>query len=263
MTPARIDPLMVRSVEKAFRVLNAFDAAQPTLSLTQLAAAVDLDKSAAQRFAHTLKRLGYLRQNAATKRYELTAKTLEPGHHYTRANLLVERAMPYLLHLSTTTEETVNLTILEDTEIVFVSRFLSRHMLNTDVIIGTRMPAYCTAPGIAILSRLPREEARSVLERSDRRAHSSHTTWQMDRLTAKLEQSAARGYATAFEEFYHGDLSIAAAIVGSNGRPSGAVNVAVSCARFTPDEAETRFSPLVIAAARSISQFANPAPRAG
>ena len=255
---SREDPLTVQSVEKAFRVLTAFDGAHPTMGLTQLAAAVDLDKSAAQRFTHTLMKLGYLRKDPDTKRFELTAKTLDIGYHYTRANLLVERALPYLLHLSKTTEETINLTVQDDTEIIFVSRFMSRHVLKNDVIIGTRMPAYCTSNGIAILSRLPRDQARDILKRSDLRAFTPHTTFRMGDLLKKLDLSAARGYATAFEEFYHGDLSVAAAILDQNRRPLGAINIAVSRARFSPKEAEARFSPLVVAAALSISQISNP-----
>ncbi len=113
--------------------------------------------------------------------------------------------MPYLMHLSKETEETVNLTVREGAEIIFVSRFLSRHVLNTDVIIGTRMPAYATAPGIAMLSRLPEDEAMAVIDASDLRAHTPSTTWQRDALLEKLRQSAAQGYATAFEEVYIGD----------------------------------------------------------
>jgi DNA-binding IclR family transcriptional regulator len=254
------DPLAVQSVEKAFRVLKAFGASRSTLSLTGLAAASGLDKSAAQRFAHTLVQLGYLRKDPDTKRFELTVRALELGYHYMRANTLIERAFPYLLHLSSVTEETVNLTVHDDTAIVFVARFMSRHVLQTDVVIGTRMPAYCTAPGIAMLSRLPRDEARQILDRSDLRAYTPHTTCRMSELVKKLNVSAARGYATAFEEFYHGDLSIAAAVVDRDGRPIGAVNVGVSRARFTPEEAEGRFSPLVVATALSVSQLSGSPP---
>lgn len=254
VTQAR-DPLAVQSVEKAFRVLRAFGTSQSTLSLTGLAVASGLDKSAAQRFAHTLVQLGYLRKDPETKRFELTVRALEPGYCYMRSNALIERAFPYLLHLSSITEETVNLTVLDGTSIVFVARFISRHVLQTDVMIGTRMPAYCTAPGIAMLSRLPREEARSILQRSELRSYTPHTTYRMPDLVRKIEMAASRGYATAFEEFYHGDLSIAAAVLGRNGEPIGAVNVGVSKARFTPEEAENRFSPLVVATALSISQI--------
>jgi len=247
------DPLMVMSVEKAFRVLSAFGIPRRTMSLSQVAAATGLDISAAQRFTHTLARLGYLVKDPETKHFELTTKTLDLGYHFLRGNRLIERAMPYLMHLSKETEETVNLTILEGTQIIFVARFMSRHMLNTDVIVGTRMPAFCTGPGMAILSRLPESEALAVIDRSDLQAHTPFTTWRRDDLAEKLQRSAAQGYATAFEEFYRGDASIGAAIMDGHGRPEAALNVAVSCSRYSREEVVQRFSTLVMATARAIS----------
>ena len=248
------DPLMVMSVEKAFRVLSVFDTQSASLSLSQIAAATEMDVSAAQRFTHTLTRLGYLRKDTGTKRFELTAKTLQFGYYYLRSNRLVERAMPYLMHLSKETEETVNLTLLDQTEIVFISRFVSRHMLNTDVIIGSRMPAYCTAPGMAILSRLPEDQAIAILERSDRKPFTPSTTWKMDDLVKKLRVSREQGYATAFDEFYRGDASIAAAVVAANDRPEGAVNLSVPLSRFAREEVTERFGTLIISAAHAISR---------
>ena len=253
-TSAAKDFLMVNSVAKAFRVLELFDAKHASMSLSQVAKAAKLDMSAAQRFTHTLTKIGYLRKDPETKAFELTTKTLALGHNYMRASTIIERALPYLMHLSCTMEETVNLTVRDDTDIVFVARFLSRHILNNDVMIGTRMPAFCTAPGVAILSRMPRETACDVLLRSNLRAYTPSTTWKVEKLIAKLDASAARGYATAFEEFYHGDLSVAAAVVNSKGEPICALNIAVLRARFTPREAEKQFAPLVVAAAQSISQ---------
>jgi len=256
----RADALSVLSVEKAFRVLSAFNGEHPSMSLTQLAATVGLHKSAAQRFTHTLMKMGYLQKDLLTKRFELGVKTLDLGYHYLSANLLVQRAMPYLLHLSKATQETVNLTVSDDTQVVFIARFMSRQVLslNTDVMVGTRMPAYCTAAGIAILSQMPTEQAGDILKRSELRAYTPHTTWRVKDLVKKVEISAAQGYATAFEEFYVGDLSVAAPILSQNGSPAGAINISVPSARFSPDEAEKRFSPLVVAAALSVSQRSNP-----
>ena len=257
---SRVDPLAVKSVEKAFLVLNAFGGTNFTMSLTQLASAIRMDISATQRFTHTLAKLGYLQKDPLTKRFGLGVKSLDLGHHYLRANLLVERAMPYLLHLSKMTEETVNLTVRDDTEVVFIVRFMCRQILSlndTGVIVGARMPAYCTASGIAILSQLPSSEAGEILNRSELKAYTPHTTWRLKDVLRKLEASAARGYATAFEEFFLGDLAIAAPILAPDG-PAGAINISVPRARFSQEEAEERFSPLVVAAAQSVSQKSNP-----
>ena len=245
--------LMVFSVEKAFRVLSAFDDAHPTLSLTQLAEAVALDKSAVQRFTHTLMDLELLAKDPLTKRFELTPRTLELGYRFSRSNNLVRRAAPYLLHLSQETEETVNLTLLDDTKIVFIARIQSQHVLNTDVVIGTTLPAFCTAPGIAMLSKLPEGEAAAILDRSDLRPFTPHTTWNKSDLLAKIEHSRAVGYAIAWNEYYMGDLSVAAAIYGPHGRPLGAINIAVSAARYTAEDAEAKFAPLAVATALALS----------
>jgi len=251
--PSDHDPMHVQSVEKAFRVLRAFDAARPSLSLTQLAAAAELDRSAAQRFTHTLTALGYLRKDPATKRFELTVKTLDLGYRFVRTNALVERARPYLLHISNTTEETVNLTVPDGDEVVFVSRIAARHVINADIVIGARSPIYCSAPGIAILAQLPIDEALAILERCDRRPITSSTVWRIEDLREKLLATAARGYATAFEELHHGDLSVAAAIVDAAGRPVAAVNIATLRSRMTPEAAEQAYMPMVVDAARAIS----------
>jgi IclR family pca regulon transcriptional regulator len=256
--PEAEDTLLVRSVVKAFRVLEAFDNANRSLSLAQISASVGLDKSAAQRFTHTLNKLGYLHKDPITKRFELSLRSLEMARHFISANPVINQAMPYLLHLSRTTEETVNLTLPDGADIVFAARFMSRHMLNTDVVVGTRMPAFCTAPGRAILSRLPSDEALELLRGAPLQAFTAHTVHRIDDLMQHLETARDLGYATAWGEFFPGDLSVASAILDKDGRPVGAINIGVSNARYTPEKAEEIFAPLVLAAARSVSQGVSP-----
>ncbi|MCS0505162.1 IclR family transcriptional regulator [Ancylobacter mangrovi] len=254
------DPLLVRSVEKAFRVLSAFDSGHGALSLSQIAGATGLDKSAAQRFTHTLLTLGYLSKDPVTKQYELTPKTLDLGYHYTRSSALVERSLPYLIHLSQVTAETVSLTVLDGCDVVFIARFLSPHMLNTGVIVGSRRPAYCTAPGIAMLAALPPEEAIDILERSDRRPYTPNTVWEMEALKEKLRHTRERAFSLANEEIHIGDISLAAAILSGTGRVAGAVSIGVSRIRYDKDEAVDKFAPLVVATAQSVSR-AGPVPQ--
>lgn len=252
------DPLMVGSVEKAFRLLTALDSQRPSMTLTQLAEAVDLDKSATQRFAHTLTRLGYLTKDPETKRFALSVKTLTLGYPYLRANQLVTRTAPYLLHLSNTTGERVNLTVLHETDIVIVSRFVSRDVLNPDITIGTRLPAYCTASGRAILSRLATAEVREILRRSNLKAYTDLTVHRIPELLTVLESAAKQGYASVYGEFFQNDLSVAAPILDANGRSLGALNISTARPGFDPQQMEKEFAPLVVAAARSVSERAQP-----
>jgi IclR family pca regulon transcriptional regulator len=249
----REDPLMVQSVAKAFRVLTVFDKGHSLLTLSQIAQLTDMDVSAAQRFTHTLTQLGYLKRDPVTRQFELTIKTLDLAYHYTRSSRLVDRAMPVLQHLSKETQEAISLTILDGTEVVFVTRYLSRQMLSTDVITGSRLPAYCTSPGRAILSCLPETEVRSTLEATEYNAFTPSTPKSADDVLGLVAKAKVDGHAIAFEEIYHGDASVAAPILGSNGAVVAAVSIAVPLARFSREEVLATFPKLVVAAARAIS----------
>lgn len=244
--------LMLGTLEKSLRVLSAFDKHQPNLGLLKIAAAANIDVSSAQRIVHTLTQLGYLDKNKDTKQYSVTVKCLSIGLHFLSTNSLIDKANPYLVHLSQETDETINLTMLDDVDVVIVARVLSRHILNTSAVIGTRMPAFCTAPGIAILSKLPEADAAKILDRSDLRAYTRRTVTDRRQIMAKIRKAARDGYATAFEEFMQNDASIAAAIVDAEGMPQGAVNIAAPYA--TLKDADTvRFSALVTRAAAAMS----------
>lgn len=249
----RAEPLMVNSVAKAFKVLNVFDKGHGSLTLSQIAQLTGMDVSTAQRFTHTLTQLGYLRKDPLTRQFELAIKTLDLAYHYTRGSRLVDRAMPVLQHLSKETEEAVSLTILDGTEIVFVCRYLSRQSLNTDVITGSRLPAYCTSPGRAILSRLPEAAVRDILDRSELRQWTPSTPDTIEEVLARLDEARSKGYAHAFEEIYHGDASVGAPILGPDGGVIAAVSIAVPLARLSREEVLETFPKLVIAAARGIS----------
>ncbi|GHC72617.1 IclR family transcriptional regulator [Limoniibacter endophyticus] len=251
--PKRTDPLMVQSVAKAFKVLTVFDKGHASLTMSQIAQFTGMDISTAQRFTHTLTQLGYLRRDPISRQFELSIKTLDLAYHYTRSSRLVDRAMPALQHLSKETEEAVSLTILDGTEIVFVTRYLSRQMLATDVITGSRLPAYCTSPGRAILSRLPEEDVAHILANTEFKAHTPATPTTPDAVMALLDEARGKGFAAAFEEIYHGDASIGAPITGPDGNVIAAVSVAVPLARFNRDVVLETFPKLVIAAARAIS----------
>lgn len=251
--PTSESTLFVNSVEKAMRVLMTFDSSRPRLSLSQIARATGLDMSAAQRFVFTLLTLGYLFRNDQAKTYELSARLLDFGYHYLASNELVQRATPYLQQLSKETEETTNITVLNDTDIVFVQRMVSRHVLTPGVIVGSRLPAYCVAPGLAILSALPAEEAKSILSRSDLVKHTVHTVTDPKAIFARLAAIRSKGYAHTENEYYLGDISTAVAVIGREGRPIGAINVAVAQQRWDRKVDEARISSLLLAAARAIS----------
>ncbi len=167
--------LFVGSTEKAFQVLHAFDGPKRHMTLADIARASGLDRSATQRLVYTLETLGYLRRIPDTRNYGLTPKVLQFSYNYVRANELIDKASPYLLDISRTLGETTNLQELDGHEIVFVARFPGHHLVNVDIAVGSRLPAYFTASGTAILSRLSDEQRREILAQTRLEAITPYT----------------------------------------------------------------------------------------
>ena len=251
-TAASHSTLFVNSVAKAMRVLMAFDGSSREMSLSAIARATGFDMSAAQRFTYTLAELGFLRKDPESRTYQLSPKVFDLVYHYLAANDLIHRAGPYLLQLARETTETTNVTVLDGADIVFVVRIASQHLLNPTVIVGSRLPAYATAPGLAMLSRLAEEEVDSILARSELKKHTLFTVAEPKAIRARLAQIRAAGYAHTEEEYFLGDISTAAPILDAAGRPIGAINVAVDRPRWNADD-ERRIAGLVMSAAAAIS----------
>lgn len=254
-TPRSIDNrLFVGGVEKALRVLRAFYDQPEPQSLTDIANTTGLGRSAAQRFLYTLKTLGYLRQDQSTRRYTLSPRVLDLGYAYLRNDHLVDKAFPYLLEASKRTDGSVNLTELDDTEVIYVSRFPSRDFITADIVLGQRLPAFCTAPGRAMLAALPPEETLDIISRSDKTCRTRFTITDADEINDQLAVARTKGYAVSNQETFVGDLSIAAPVRNHVGQMVAAVNIAVPHPRWSMERAEETLPAVVIETARAISR---------
>ncbi|UUT23890.1 IclR family transcriptional regulator [Pseudomonas sp. T8] len=244
--------LFNQSLEKGLAVLRAFNAAQRTMNLAEIAEAAEINKSSAQRMIHTLEQLGYVRKHPQTKRFQLTPRVMEIGYNYLAADTLVDVANPFLAELAQVTGETTNLTEPDGLDMVYVARFVAPKFIPIHMPIGSRIPMYCTGSGRAYLSALPDQEALAMLQASDRQAHTRHTLTGIDAIHGKIVATRQRGYALNQEELFLGDMSIAAPIIGSQGLPVAAVHVVIPSSRWTLEEAERKLAPSVIECARAI-----------
>ncbi|GAB6851854.1 IclR family transcriptional regulator [Paraburkholderia kururiensis] len=247
------DLLFNQSLEKGLNVLRAFSAKRRTMTLAEVAEAASMSKSSAQRMVYTLEKLGYIRKHPLTRRYQLTPRVMQIGFNYLAADTLIDVANPFLSELTNITGETTNLTEPDDDEMVYVSRFVSTKFVPIHMPIGSRIPMYCTGSGRAFLSALPADEAHARLEQMNRVAFTANTVTDVARLGELLAEVRQNGYATNREELFIGDMSIAAPVVGSQGRPVAAVHVVAPTSRWTFDDARLKLAPAVIDCARGIS----------
>lgn len=207
-----VDNLFVGSVAKAFRVLEAFGQGKPMMGFSQIAREVGLEKSAAQRAAHTLWKLGYLDKVGPAGEYRLTKRCLDLGHAFRKSNRIVECAEPYLRFLRRKTDASINLTMLDGPDSMFIIRYTNSAMLSNDLGGGLRMPAWCTATGVAMLSALDDEQIRVILSQSDLKPVMPGTIWETDKIMERIHRSREEGYVLGVEEDFASDITIACAV---------------------------------------------------
>jgi DNA-binding IclR family transcriptional regulator len=247
------DALFVGSLQKGLRVLGAFDGRQ-SMTLREIAEACEMDKSAAQRFTHTLVQLGYLEKCGETKRFSLGKKVLELSFNYLRANTLVEAASPVLLDLTRSTGQRVNLSLFDDTSIIYAIRQLSKREYYYSSLIGRRIPIYCSSGGRMMLAHLPKDEMNDILKRCTMKAITPKTIWEPAKVRAKIAEAREKGYALTVEETVIGEQVVAGAILDAGGRPLAAVHIAGSVGDFTPSQFEKKFGPLAAEASHALGR---------
>ncbi len=249
----RKSPLFMGSAEKLFQVLHAFDGPQRELPLSQIAKLAALDRSATQRVVHTLETLGYLMRISQSRNYELTAKNLQFGYNYLKGSELVGKASPYLLDLSRSVGETVNLLKLDGNDVVYLARFPGQHIINIGIAVGRRLPALFTASGTAILSRLPPARVEAVLVNANLRALTPQSLLDPQRLRDRIRLAGERGYALVVGETVLGDISVAACITDERGEALAGISISVPTTRWSEERAEAELTKHVQLVAATLS----------
>ena len=253
--------LYVASVGKAFRVLEAFRAGRRALGLAEVCALTGLDKSAAQRFTNTLHSLGYLRKEPTSRNFCLTPKSLDLGLSYLLASGIAQPAAPYLREAARQSDETVNLTQLDGADIVYIGRIPSRHIINNDVLVGTRYPAWCTATGRVMLAHMPEARQRKLLEAGERIQYTPQTVINVSQLLALIKRARADGYSFAAEQIFRGEYTVAAPIFGAAEEPMAAISIAAPASRYDEKGFVRKMVPIVMDTAAAISTTQGRQPR--
>lgn len=251
----RADPLFLSGVERAMQVLSAFHAADRPLSLSEIARAAGIDRSAAQRIVHTLRATGHIRRGDDDRGYLPGIRILDHTLDALRLDPLIQHATPILIELRRSLRERVDLSIFDDLRMVYAVRMQSKRETFYATLVGHSVPTFCTSGGWAVMAALPEQAARDIVERSDRRPFTPRTLTDPDAIMARVRETRAMGHSLATEQVLIGETAMGAAVTGPGGRVRGAIHVAASLAEWTPAEFARRYAPLLTEAAQAISRF--------
>ena len=147
----------VSVLDRVAAVLEAFGD-DDGLGVSEIARRANLPKSTVSRIVTDLVRERYLDREGTT--IHLGIKVFELGQAVERPRALRRIARPVMSRLHTMTGESVDLAVLDDTDIVVIATLAGRSAPNPDAGVGVRTPARASAMGWAVLAHTSDDRLR-------------------------------------------------------------------------------------------------------
>ena len=193
-------PESVAAVLKVFAILQSLSERDET-GISELSVRLAMPKATVYRFLQTMKTLGYVRQEVDSERYGLAMRMFELGAKALQYPDLIEIAKPHMQQLSDATGETVHLGMLIDSEIIYVHKVDSRHMLGMYSKVGRRAPLHCTGIGKVLLVWESPARRDTILKGCDFKRFREKTITSRAEFDVELERTLAQGFGQDREEF--------------------------------------------------------------
>jgi IclR family transcriptional regulator, pca regulon regulatory protein len=195
---------------------------------------------------------------AGAGRVERRRRTANPStRDVSNSTGLREHSHPYLEELRQRTSYTVNLSVLDGSDILYVDRARSFRQGQSKIDLGlhpgSRLPAYCTSMGKILLAYLPEDELRERLADVKLAKRGPKTITSKSALRNELEEVADAGFAVNDEELTPELYAIAAPIRDEARGVVAAVNMAVHSSMISLEELVDALGPHLISTADRIS----------
>ncbi len=246
---------LVNSLAKGLRVLEAFTAERPELTLSEVGVLARLDPGTAFRMLNTLVMAGYVSRIPDSKRFRLTLKVTDLGLHAIGRADLREIARPILRSLVGEVNEAASLGVLDGADILYIERVragLTR--MGVDIRIGTTIPAFWSTIGEAMLAFLPPRELTRIFALKPRAGGFPHKPMKRDEIEKSLRSVREDGFALRDSYFGSGLRVLAVPVLDTDNYPLAAVSVAVPQIQLTSDEFRVRALDAVRRAAHDIAR---------
>ncbi len=244
----------LKSLAKGLHVLNTLANSQNPLGLVELSRRSGTNNATVTRICHTLAELGYVRRDRQ-RRFHLTPKLLSLGTASLNNLSWRQVARQYLERLAEETGETVNLSVLQGNELIYLVRINnSGRILPFDLQLGSRLPLHCTSMGKSLLAFLDDKDLDRILTGYEFSSLTHRTIDSEKAFRRELTRVKRQGYALNDEELSVGLRSVSAPILDAEGRAIAALNIAVPTRRVSREALEQRLAPLAVKTAAEIQQ---------
>ncbi|MGE0240953.1 MAG: IclR family transcriptional regulator [Parvibaculaceae bacterium] len=215
----------------ALAILESFDVAHVSQSLTVISRRLGIPKATALRILRALEERRYVFRNPHDGSYSLSFGVLALAQRYLAEFEILTILRPVLAELAAETGETAHFGVLQETEVVYLDIAESPQRVRAYVLRGDNIPAHCVAAGKAILAHAERSKLEHFLA-ADRARLTPATIVDRDQFLDELEQTRRRGYALNMGEWMPDVTGVSAPVFSRIELVAGAVGVAGPISRL-------------------------------
>lgn len=225
----------VRAVERVCEILDLLQRASVGVSLAQVADATSLPKSSAFRYLWTLEQHRYVERDEEAGTFRLGTGIV--GMVSSRLDILTERARVWLEELRNEIGETVNLGVLEGHQVVYLAVAESTRAVRLAARVGDLESIHSTALGKALVSEMPEETVRRILNQRGMPKLTASTITDPDAYLRDLHRVRRMGYALDNGENEEDGRCVA--VVIRDIPIKAAVSLSAPASRFPESQVET------------------------
>ena len=241
-----------KTVERAGLILACFSEAGPHLTLTELAAKLELNPSTVYRYIASLQAAGLLERDARQGGYRLGLRVIELAGIALNQIEARKHALDELDRLRDELNLLTNLAVLFEGDVLHLAHSAPKEVPRMYTTLGRRAVAHCTALGKVLLAHRPWEEVREIIRQCGWRPYTPKSIQSFERLQTELAEIRKRGYSLDREERRLGVGCIAAPVRERSGQVVAALSVSGALERLTKKTGE--FSPQIL---RRVLEAAN------
>jgi DNA-binding IclR family transcriptional regulator len=229
------DKISIQVLERMISLLDALALYPDPVSLKELSRLTGLHPSTAHRILNDLVAKRYVdRTEPGT--YRLGMRLLELGNIVKSRLDVREAALNFMRALHRKTQQTVNLSVRQGDEIVYIDRaFSERSGMQVVRAIGGRAPLHLTSVGKLFLSADDPKTVRAYATRTGLSGHNKNSITDLGKLERELSLVRARGYARDNEELELGVRCMAAGILDDSGRLVAGLSISAPSERLQDD----------------------------
>jgi len=243
----------VQSLHRAISLLEILAEDDEGYRLVDLAARAGLSTSTTHRLLTTLEQKQFVQFSRDSNLWFVGVRCFSIGSAFARRRNFASLALPFMRRLRDVTGETVNLGLLDQGDVVFLTQVESRELMRAITRPGGRSPLPCTAMGQALLSAMSEREVADILKQHGLPRRTPNSIARPTMLHEVLAAARVHGYAVDDEENAVGLRCVAAVIFDEYRRPFAAVSVAGPTVRVTQRRVP-ELGDQVMAAARDITR---------